>query len=86
MSPSSGRLRTRIGDDLFILTLLLFACYAYTVDIDHYGQNSLDTPAEILGRRFRGKSFFDGTKLPLVVGISKTTSNGMNLLESAALR
>ncbi len=72
--PHPPQTPRRQGDELFGLTLARFACYAYDMDKTHHGPHSLNPPADLLDHRatgFRAESFFDGTKLPKVVGDSQ---------------
>ena len=68
------------GDELFSLILASVPCYEY--EMDNHDPHPLSHRAESLAHpaaACRAKSSFDGTKLPVVVGEARTTSNGMNL-------
>jgi hypothetical protein len=70
------------GDELFSLILPRFPCYEYSMAIIHRCYPSLSPSRSTSLRQPNLAScrnlFFDGTNPPIVVGLTKTTSNSMS--------
>jgi hypothetical protein len=68
------------GDELFSLILTTFSCYEYVMDNHAPHSSAIARISLPVGRPgVVQKTSFDGTKLPIVVSLFQTTSNGMNL-------